>query len=176
MYKIYFDMDGVLVDFPQNTDVNTNRPTQFLDKSARTAKKKMWQDIEQNTHFWRDLPEIPNIKTMLRCAMNMGEIFVLSKTPNAKNFIAGQDYVNFIANEKRIWILKKLPIFFDDKHIIICDTPKGELIKPDLNHILVDDRIDNIQEWENAGGIGVLFNRDIPSVVARLHDVKIKKR
>lgn len=165
-------MDGVLVDFPQNADINTNRPTQFLDNNARDAKKKMWQTIESNTRFWRDLPAIPNINTMLYYAMQMGEIFVLSKTPNAKNFIAGQDYVNFIANEKRMWILKKLPIFFDDKHIIICDTPKGTLIKPDQNHILVDDRIDNIQEWENAGGAGVLFNRNIPSVIARLTDIK----
>lgn len=174
MYKIYFDMDGVLVDFPQNTDVNTNRPTQFLDDNARTAKKKMWHTIESNTHFWRDLPAIPNISIMLYSAMSMGEIFVLSKTPNAKNFIAGQDYVNFIANEKRTWILKKLPIFFDDKHIIICNTPKGELMNPGPNHILVDDRIDNIQEWENAGGVGVLFNRNIPSVIARLRDARNK--
>ena len=172
MYKIYFDMDGVLVDFPQNTTTNTNRPTQFLDDDARATKRKMWRDIESNTHFWRDLPAIPNIQTMLYCAMDLGEIFVLSKTPSAKNFIAGQDYVNFIADEKRTWILKKLPIFFDDKHIIICDTPKGELMKPTQNHILVDDHIDNIQEWQNAGGTGVLFNRNISSAIARLREVK----
>lgn len=65
--------------------------------------------------------------------------------------------VDFVANEKRKWIQNNLSKFFDAKHVIICDCPKGELMHPSKKDILVDDRQENIKEWEAHGGTGVLF-------------------
>ncbi|MEE1029925.1 MAG: hypothetical protein UIC65_02790 [Alphaproteobacteria bacterium] len=157
--NIYFDMDGVLADFNTATGnaKDLNHPSSELSPEKRAEKKQFWLNIEQNHTFWADIPVMKNIKDLLNIAKSKGEIFVLSKTPSAKHFVAGQDYVDFVASEKRKWILKKLGNFFDNEHIIICDGDKGKLIQPSKNDILVDDRSENITEWESCGGRGLLF-------------------
>lgn len=161
--KIYFDMDGVLVHFDamRPNDKNLNHPSKELSPEMRAAKKQFWLDIEQQPNFWRDIPEMPRIEQLLNVAKQSGEIFVLSKTPGAKHFIGGQKYVDFVADEKRKYVLKHFGNFFDNKHIIICDGDKGELIKPTHNDILIDDRQENINEWQTHGGQGILFTNAI---------------
>ena len=82
---------------------------------------------------------------------------MLSKAPSAKHFIGAEKYVNFVVNEKRKWVLKNLNTFFDTEHIIICNGQKGESTHPTKTDILIDDRPENIKEWESHGGTGVLF-------------------
>ena len=160
--KIYFDMDGVLVDFaysaPKNENADDlNHPSEKLSPENREAKKRFWREIEQQDTFWRDIPKMSNIEELLTFAKSIGEVFILSKTPSAKHFIGGEKYVDFVADEKRKWVLKNLSNFFDSEHIIICSGPKGDFMNPTKQDILVDDRPENIKEWENNGGIGVLF-------------------
>lgn len=161
--KIYFDMDGVLAHFDamRPNDKDLNHPSEDLSPEQRTAKKLFWQEIEKQPNFWRDIPVMPNTEYLLKTAFDIGEIFVLSKTPGAKKFVGGQKYVDFVANEKHKWITKHLNKFFDAKHVIICDGPKGELIHPNNKDILVDDRQENINEWESHGGVGVLFTNAV---------------
>ena len=45
--------------------------------------------------------------------------------------------------------------------MIVCDCPKGELMHPSDKDILVDDRQENITEWESHGGVGVLFTNAV---------------
>lgn len=157
--KIYFDMDGVLADFDSmhTNACNLNHATKDLSETERELKRKFWLDIEKQDNFWADMPAIKDINNVLNVAKSIGEIFVLSKTPGAKHFIGGQNYVDYVANEKRKWILKNMPEYFDAAHIIICDGKKGELIKPSQTDILIDDRPENITEWESCGGRGILF-------------------
>lgn len=164
--NIYFDMDGVLVDFEAVTgDVkDLNHPSSELSPEKCAEKKQFWLNIEQNHTFWADLPVMENIKDLLNVAKSKGEIFVLSKTPGAKHFVTGQDYVDFVASEKRKWILKNLGNFFDCEHIIICDADKGKLIQPSVNDILIDDRPENITEWQLCGGRGIVFMNSIDTI------------
>ena len=104
---------------------------------------------------------MPDAKYMLSAAQSIGEIFILSKTPGAKHFAGGNEYVKFVANEKRNWIKINLPEFFDEQHVIICDGNKGQLIRPTHNDILIDDRPENITEWKKYGGRGILFTNAI---------------
>lgn len=158
--KVYFDMDGVLVNFSAMcpNDTNLNHPSETLSDEKRAAKKLFWQNIEKQPNFWRDIPMMANIEYLLTTAADIGEIFVLSKVPGAEKFIGGQNYVDFVAGEKRKWIAKHMNKFFDAKHIIICDGPKGKLIRPNKTDVLIDDRQENINEWESVGGRGILFN------------------
>ena len=164
--KIYFDMDGVLVDFdsarPDTSDFN--HPSEELSPEMRAAKKQFWRDIEQQENFWRDIPVMANAERLLTLAQSVGEIFILSKTPSAKHFVTGQKYVDFVADEKRKWVLKHLGKFFDEEHIIICDGNKGELAKPSAEDILVDDRRENIVEWESCGGRGIRFANSVDAI------------
>ena len=159
--KFYFDMDGVLADFDASAPKNSqslNHPSESMNDAEKQAKKQFWLTIEQNKNFWRDIPVFAGIKEILKSAQDKGEIFVLTKTPSAKHFVGGQDYVDFITKEKIDWILKNLPEFFDEKHIIVCDGKKGALIKPTATDILIDDRTENITEWEQYNGRGILFD------------------
>ena len=161
--KIYFDMDGVLANFdamrPNNKDLN--HPSGELSPEKRAAKKAQWQEIEKQPNFWHDIPVMENIEYLLSTAFDIGELFVLSKMPGAEKFVGGQKYVDFVANEKRKWIVANLNKFFDAKHVIACNGPKGKFMHPTKSDILVDDRAENIDEWESSGGVGVLFTNVI---------------
>lgn len=164
--KIYFDMDGVLVNF-DSAHPNAgkfNHPSSELSPEMREAKKQFWREIEQQENFWRDIPVMANAENLLGVAKSMGEIFILSKTPGAKHFVGGEKYVSFVADEKRKWVLKNLSNFFDAKHIIICNDKKGALVKPTQKDILIDDRHENISEWESHGGRGILFINAIDAI------------
>ncbi len=161
--KIYFDMDGVLADFAQaaknipgfSSDLNC--ASQNMTDEQKHAKKKYWLEIEQIDSFWADMDIVDNITELLDFASLCGDLFVLTKTPSANKFADGQNYVNKIADAKRAWIKKHLSKYFDDENIIVCSGKKGKLIRPDKNSILVDDRPDNIAEWSECGGTGILF-------------------
>ena len=172
-YRFYFDMDNTLVDFNAHLPkyaLGTNRPTEKLDADARAAKLQMWHWIENTPNFWHDLPITDGIRSVLNIAGDMGKLYVLSKTPKARNFIGGDNYVAFVASEKRDWVLRNLGNYFNTKDIIICAGPKGELINPNRNDILVDDRIDNINEWREIGGRGLHFTNTRDAYLAIKHE------
>ena len=172
-YTFYFDMDNTLVNFNAHLPkyaLCTNRPTEKLDDAARAAKRQMWLDIENIPKFWHDLPMTDNIQLVLDVAGNIGKLCVLSKTPRAKNFVGGDKYVAFVASEKRDWILRNLGNYFAPENIIICTGAKGELVSPTLNDILVDDRIDNVNEWRENGGRGVHFTNAYDAKLAILRE------
>jgi hypothetical protein len=50
-----------------------------------------------------------------------------------------------------VWVKHKIP---GTKLILRYASQKQELAEP--NAILIDDRIKNIEQWESAGGIGIL--------------------
>ncbi len=167
----YFDMDGVLADFDSSAPKNSqslNHPSESMSDTEKQAKKQFWQTIEQNKNFWRDIPVFAGVKEVLKSAQAKGEIFVLTKTPSAKHFVGGQDYVDFVTKEKIDWILKNMAEFFDKKHIIVCDGKKGALINPTADDILIDDRAENITEWEQHNGRGILFD-EISRVIKEIN-------
>lgn len=170
--KFYFDMDGVIANFDSMLPDSGkfNHPSESLSDAERAGKTQFWQTVERTPNFWSNMPVIKNSEYMLSVAHDNGEIFILSKTPSAKHFKSGQKYVDFVASEKRKWVLKNLGQFFDKAHIIICDKPKGAFMHPTVNDILVDDRIENINEWEKHGGRAVLYTDAISTAQ------KIKQR
>lgn len=62
--KIYFDMDGVLVDFDSVCldGAKFNHSSDELSPEMRAAKKQFWRDIEQQENFWRDIPVMKDAK------------------------------------------------------------------------------------------------------------------
>ena len=170
---IYFDMDGVLADFDaavvpySQAGLNLNNQSERLEEDARAAKRARWQRIEQATNFWADIPVVDGIRDLLSLARDKGELFVLTTVPGAKNFVGGTDYVDFIDAQKRAWIARHMPEFFDDAHVITARMPKHELIHPSSADLLIDDRPANIEDWCAAGGRGILF-RDVKSAIKEL--------
>ncbi len=168
--RIFFDMDGVLADFYQGTvdlppvSVDLNLQTKQMDDAGRAAKRARWRMIEQRPHFWRDLPVMSGIDDLLRTAAQRGELYVLTKVPGAKNFVGSDAYVDFIDREKRAWIARHMPHYFDDTHVIVVRGAKEDLIHPTSNDLLIDDRAGNIADWCAAGGRGIVFENPCDTI------------
>jgi len=146
--KIYCDMDGVLTDFHRmekemflnqwNKDHNTNIKSgwEFEDEYS---SKRFWNEIKKcGIEFWSEMHWTKDGKYLW-------------------NFLQNYDNVNILSKPSRDPLSKK-------GKIIWCQRELG--IKPILSFnkkeyaneksILIDDLEKNINEWEHAGGIGIL--------------------
>ena len=53
---------------------------------------------------------------------------------------------------------------------VICCRSKDKLLLASPNHVLIDDRQENIDAWQKAGGIGVLHSGDYADTLKRLKE------
>ena len=183
--KIYFDMDGVLADFEKSATeflychsreggnradndarsatkysyAELNRPSELLTPDQKQEKIRFWQSIG-GTDFFKNLPVMPGANAMLDAARKCasGGLYILTKAPSSKNFIAGEAEQQRIAAQKIDWVLKHFADYFPrDNIIVVIGIKKNELVRPTKDDILIDDRTDNIEHWNTAGGTGILF-------------------
>lgn len=181
--KVYIDQDGVLADFraglwklqiPDNTSYMT-RPRELWTE-AEVANDKLIQKAMAVPGFFRRLPPIPDYKDLWALAGK--DRYVLTAHPNnAKT-------AKRVAREKKAWCdfwLGNVPAYrficclrsekkkyattreeSNKKHSLV--EPEGiwgkHMITYNLNFkpcVLVDDLEKNCEEWEEAGGIAILF-------------------
>jgi 5'(3')-deoxyribonucleotidase len=153
----------VLADFDSSAggikcwNAGFNHPADALDDGARAAKIEFWRSIE-GTNFYADLPVMPGAESMLDAARAVaGEnLSVLSRVPGADNFIGGAAEQARIAKQKTEWVLSRFGHYFARENIFITAGKKDRqgLNKSD---VLIDDRAENIDAWNGAGGAGILF-------------------
>lgn len=136
---IYFDMDGVLVDFYSKAkEIEAPSKTQF------------WKQVSKiGTSFWTSMNEIKGVKDII-LALDIKdiEINVLSKLPitDTGNALAG----------KALWLSQHYPNIFT--HIILTKGNKSVFAKDCL---LIDDKETNVESWKLKGGKAYLFKDDI---------------
>lgn len=133
---IYFDMDGVLVDFYKSAD-----------KIKASSNNQFWKQVSKiGIKFWTEMDEIPEIRKLVELYKEEGkDISVLSKLPMTDT---GNAYIG-----KSLWLHKHYPNTF---HTIILTTGnKSRFCKP--GDILIDDKETNINDWVKHGGIGSLY-------------------
>jgi hypothetical protein len=134
-------MDGVLTDFDKqfNESVSPQHPKSFIDKNGMDV---FWDEIDsRGVGFWVGMDWMEDGK----------ELF---------NFITREFYVELLSspsrNEhsrlgKRLWVRNhKLGV----KLNLAYSYNKQKYAAP--SHILIDDRKENIEQWESQGGIGIL--------------------
>ena len=139
--KIYCDMDGVLVDFDKRFgELSAWGPKKFIDKNGLD---EFWKLIdERGVGFWVGMDWMEDGKILWEfLTANYKEVELLSSPSRSENSRLG----------KRLWVRnhklgKKLNLAYSRN--------KQKYAAP--NHILIDDRKDIIQEWEEQGGIGIL--------------------
>jgi 5'(3')-deoxyribonucleotidase len=176
-YVLFIDLDGVLADFDSALTINQ----EFLDLDAELSelvknkfgKEINREDLKSIVDGYQKDPEIRRIKNMLYDVNTQ-----IYKTAGKENFFADLDVMpgakrmfdiacsmvstepfilsapmrsEFCESEKRVWVAKHFGI--PDSNVII-DSEKYKYTAP--NHILIDDRKNNISKWIAAGGIGVI--------------------
>jgi len=134
-YKIYCDMDGVLVDFDKGYKDLTGTEASF-----NTDPKQFWEPISKaGAAFWIKLQWMPDGKQLWDYIEQYNPDLLSAPSREESSKIG-----------KFTWVKRNTP---GTKLILRSAERKQEFATP--NSILIDDRADNIQRWKDAGGIGI---------------------
>ena len=137
MYKIYCDMDGVLVDFEKGY-----RELTGTYSKNHPDNKSFWQPIsDAGASFWANLDWMPDGEELWR--------YIKKYKPNILS-APSQDPSSRVGKEA--WVKMNLKNNYNKLYLYSRANKKlfaGE------NRILIDDMQQTIDEWNAAGGIGI---------------------
>lgn len=136
-YKIYCDMDGVLADFESGYEELTG-----IDLRGEFKKgDDFWDPIKAaGVGFWAGLKWMPDGQELWDYLKPFNPVLLSAPSREQSSRIG-----------KHVWVKHKIP---GTKLILRYAKQKQELATPES--ILIDDRQVNIDQWEAAGGIGIL--------------------
>jgi nicotinic acid mononucleotide adenylyltransferase len=151
-YKIYVDMDGVIVDFDGGYEKLTGITTKEADKKG---PEFFWKPISKaGAKWWITLKWMPDGKQLWD--------YVKKYNPELLSAPSREEASRL---GKRVWVKRELP---GVKLILRSADKKQEFASS--NSILIDDREKNIEQWKNVGGIGILHT-DAASTIKQLKDL-----
>jgi hypothetical protein len=139
-YKIFLDMDGVLVDFDEQFKELTGQYPK--DYEATHTTDEFWNEIDNaGVGFWRGMKWMPGGEALYNRTSQFDHVLLSSPSRSEVSKIG-----------KSLWRRDKTP---NTKLILSRSHLKKNYAAP--NHILIDDRESNIKQWRDAGGIGILY-------------------
>jgi hypothetical protein len=151
-YTIYCDMDSVLVDFDLGYQELTGMTTQQADANGVEA---FWDPISKaGAKFWITLQWMPDGKQLWDYIKKYNPILLSAPSREESSKLG-----------KRVWVKRELP---GVKLILKYASQKQEYASP--TSILIDDRQKNIDQWEAAGGIGILHT-STPNTIKQLQQL-----
>jgi 5'(3')-deoxyribonucleotidase len=136
---VFCDLDGVLADFEQGV---INR---FKKRPNQLNPGLMWGVINKSNTFFESLPWMPRGRELWEQIKQYDPIILTGIPRNSKS-----------AEQKRRWCARELG---PDIHVITCSTKN----KSDFcitNSLLIDDRTDNLNTWNDKCGKFILYNED----------------
>ena len=137
-YKIYCDMDGVIVDFADGYQKLTGKD---ITGQHMKGDANFWQPIaDAGVKFWVTLKWMSDGKQLWDYIKEYNPDLLSAPSRDESSRIG-----------KRLWVKRNTP---GTKLILRSAERKQEFANPDS--ILIDDRTDNIERWRNAGGVGIL--------------------
>lgn len=134
--KVYVDFDGVILD----TDFIIDRDYSKIDDIKRS-------DFIKNYDWNKLVNEASVINNSLDNLKNSKfDTYILSKISSMNEGIAK---VNYLRDNG---VLTNI-------HLVPTKVSKSDVVSPEGN-ILIDDKVYNLDEWEEKGGISIFFNKD----------------
>ena len=139
-YKIFSDMDGVLTDFDESFKKASDGIAP-RDYEKKFGKDKFWELIDgKGVGYWVGMPYMSDGEQYWNYIKDY-DVELLSSPSRSSTSRLG----------KRLWVRNNMP---GVKLTLAQAYLKKNYAAP--NHILIDDRKSNIDEWRAAGGIGIL--------------------
>ena len=165
-YIIYFDVDDTLTNYSENLST-----VMVNDKETNEKRPIKASDTANNLDFWLNAKPLPGVKEMVKFAQNnFNQVKILSAVPElskAKKEETGERFYEAPIKGKTEWLNRNVgPI---EKIWVKSGKEKDVYAKP--NTVLVDDKMDNIKYFEQAGGIGILFDNS-QNVINKLKQLK----
>jgi 5'(3')-deoxyribonucleotidase len=149
--RVYCDLDGVLCNWTKGVcdlfSIDYREPDVYdITKMLGVPQKQMWEKIDEKGHlFWSNLENYPWFDELIERLKVIDKNFCILTSPSkCPNCVKG----------KLQWIQKKFGNHFRN-YIFAPAKLKKELAGP--NKILIDDKLENILDWNNNGGHGILF-------------------
>jgi 5'(3')-deoxyribonucleotidase len=140
MYKIYCDMDGVIVDFVKGYKELTGVDTKHYVNST----PQFWQPVdEQGPAFWASLDWTSDGR-QLWDYIKKHKPSILSSPSRSQTSRVG----------KQAWVKTYIPRT-QYKDLLLYPRHEKQLFAGE-NRILIDDLAKTIDEWNAKGGIGIL--------------------
>ena len=141
-YTLYCDMDGVLTDFDKRFKSLNPEHLSAAQYQAKNGVEKFWDfiDVDNKIKFWVGMEWMPDGKELWDYIKDKQPTLLSAPSRNPASRLG-----------KRLWVKNNIP---GTKLILKPAPEKQELAQP--NAILIDDKEDNIQQWKDAGGIGIL--------------------
>lgn len=149
---VYVDLDGVCADLLGGLYATMGKPyppalwpRTNADATAqfRLCGKALWEEVERrNESFWSDLSEYPWFKELWNSLSQVARPVVLTSPSATARSVAG----------KIEWMRKRFGDSFQD---YIITSRKADLSAP--NRCLIDDSPENIANFREQGGVGILF-------------------
>jgi len=142
-YVVYFDMDDTLTDYSGQ-----------INKTKLTPKDTV---KPENISFWENMEWLKGSEDMLHFSTQFFNTKILTRTPD----------LDHIKQAKKEWI-KKNTKWLGDLEVITVrrGSNKAEYATP--NSILIDDKQETIDKFNQAGGIGILFNNNPEYIIQEL--------
>jgi len=161
----YCDLDGVLADFNKGVAQELGRPTsEIVGPDGRLDKTKYRPIILDNENFWKNLPPMPGADK-LWSFLEQFDTYVLSAYANwdAMNSKKG----------KLLWC-DRFGIRRNRVKLVLRSEKKHYAVSPGGPNVLIDDFAKNINEWREAGGIGILHTGAV-STIAKIRSLGLGK-
>ncbi len=158
--NIYCDMDQVLCNFLKGADDAVGGSFVTADRKTR------WNTItSMGKKFWENLEWMPGSKQMYS--------FISKYDPYVLSAYSDKDATGSKTG-KMNW-LKKNTKFKRSKINLVLRDQKKKFAKDNDGkaNILIDDYEKNIKEWEQAGGIGVIYT-NAPNTIRELKKLGFK--
>lgn len=141
-YKIYCDMDGVLVDFIKGIQDKIDPSMDGDWDKWALIKKDTWKEIKKlGESFWSELEWTRDGKKLWNYIKKYNPTILTAKPRTVDVAIEG----------KKKWVKKNLGSY----NTIITTGPEKQNYA-NKNSILIDDSERNIKQWKSKEGIGIL--------------------
>jgi hypothetical protein len=151
-YQIYCDMDGVLVDFNRGY-----KDLVGVDPSTINNQEMFWDPIaKKGAAFWITLKWMQDGKQLWDYIKKYNPKLLSAPSREESSQIG-----------KRVWTKRELP---GTKLILRSADKKQQFASP--TSILIDDKISNVNQWIERGGIGILHT-DAQSTIEQLKSLEL---
>lgn len=166
--KLFLDMDGVLTDFTAACEkIGGNMMFWYSND-----RELFWKNITSaGIEFWSEMSWMPGGQELHGFLRNSGLCpTILSALPGPERKKA---LIN--AREGKIkWIRKELGTSYAEA-AILCYRPEKAL-QSGFARVLIDDNSENIREWEEAGGIGILHKNTSRTIRCFTKVLKVEQK
>jgi hypothetical protein len=152
MPQLFLDCDGVLADIDAGVREALGMSAHAFEQ--RYGSREFWHRLAKTRDFYARLPLMTDARTLFEAVAHLDPII-----------LTGLPLGNWAAPQKVRWAEEHFP----GTHIITC------MARDKYRHmkgadVLVDDRLNHRDKWEDAGGVFV-HHKDARSSLERLAEI-----